>query len=43
MWLRRDGTLAVGHVEKILIVDFVGPIEEVVSGLEGCHVENPDV
>ena len=27
----------------ILIVDFGGPIEEKVSGLEGCHVANPDV
>ena len=23
--------------------DFGGPIEEKVSGLEGCHVANPDV
>ena len=28
---------------EILIVHFGGPIEEVVSGLEGCHVANPDV
>ena len=25
------------------IIDFGGPIEEKVSGLEGCHVANPDV
>ena len=24
-------------------VDFGGPIEEKVSGLEGCHVTDPDV
>ena len=23
--------------------DFGGPLEEKVSGLEGCHVPNPDV
>ena len=28
---------------EILIVHFGGPIEEKVSGLEGCHVANPDV
>ena len=27
----------------MLIVDFGGPIERKVSGLEGCHVANPDV
>ena len=28
---------------EMLKCDFGGPIEEKVSGLEGCHVANPDV
>ena len=28
---------------EILKSDFGGPTEEKVSGLEGCHVANPDV
>ena len=28
---------------EMLIIHFGGPIEEKVSGLEGCHVANPDV
>ena len=29
-------------MSDILIVDFGGPIERRVSGLEGCHVADPD-
>ena len=30
-------------MSEILKSYFGGPIEEKVSGLEGCHVANPDV
>ena len=30
-------------MSDILIIDFGGPIERKVSGLEGCHVATPEV
>ena len=33
----------VSDMSDMLIRDFGGPIERKVSGLEGCHVANPDV
>ena len=32
-----------GWGSDMVIIDFGGPIEEKVSGLEGCHVANRDV
>ena len=37
------GEAGVSDMSDILKCDFGGPIEEKVSGLEGCHVANPDV